>query len=672
MAVAADQQVHLGVSWYPEMWPASEWPEDIAKMKELGFTLVRLFEFAWKRFEPEEGVYDFAWARSILDQMHAAGIQAMLGTPSAAPPAWLTSKYPEVLKTDFSGKTATHGQRKHGNPHSAKYVALCRGIVARMAEELGDHPAVHSWQIDNEMSGFDYGEETRRHFHAWLARTYGEIETLNRTWGLQFWSQAYDSFEQVPLVRSNVGSIEQPERHHPSLVMAVARFQNEAWTKFMAAQVEEIRKHCAQPITTNMTGSLGQMHWRQHFQVMDRAGASMYADLSYYHYNFVRFDRLRAEKPVPYWLLETAPNWSGGGPVWNIHHDERGIRAFSWLSVLMGGSMVLYWQWRSHWAGQEMQHGTCVSQRGVRMPGWKTWQQLAAEFQELGPFLLSHPAPQGPVGILASEPNAWLFSIDPIHPDNRYDARIRDKYQYPLLQRHYWRDIVAPDADFAPYQVLIVPQMAILPQETRARLADWVAAGGRLLLGPLTGNRSEEMTLFTDSDYGGLEALMGATQALRFSPHWVEQDIQVAFTDGTHCHPEIWCDAFAPEPGVEVLAHYRGGYGDGLPAVISHRLGEGRVITTGCPLNEEKLLSLFRTLADEVGVKPLATGGEGVVCCPRVNAEGEIVALGVVNGRKDSRLIHLPRAGVDAFTGEALSGEIHLAPLQVRLVKFTE
>ena len=82
-----DSQVHLGASWYPEMWPPEEWPKDIARMQEVGFTLIRLFEFAWKRFEPQEGVYDFDWAREILDQLHAAGIQAMIGTPTAAPPA---------------------------------------------------------------------------------------------------------------------------------------------------------------------------------------------------------------------------------------------------------------------------------------------------------------------------------------------------------------------------------------------------------------------------------------------------------------------------------------------------------------------------------------------------------------------------------------------------------
>ena len=266
VSTTRDSAIHLGVSWYPECWPEAEWPKDIAKMQEAGMTLVRLFEFAWKRFEPKEGQYDFDWAISILDQLHAAGIQAMIGTPTAAPPAWLTTAYPETLGVNKDHKQKTHGKRKHYNHHSVVYREKSVGIVAKMVEAFGNHPAVHSWQIDNEMSGFDYGPETVEHFHRWMEARYGSIDNLNEQWGLQFWSQAYDSFDQIPLCTAEVGSSNVPERHHPSLIIAIARFQNEAWTSFIADQAEEIRKHCAQPVTTNMTGAIGAMDWFKHFR----------------------------------------------------------------------------------------------------------------------------------------------------------------------------------------------------------------------------------------------------------------------------------------------------------------------------------------------------------------------------------------------------------------------
>lgn len=665
-----DEQLHLGVSWYPELWPEEEWPKDVARMQEVGFTMVRLFEFAWKRFEPTEDQFDFAWAREILDLLHEAGLRVMLGTPSAAPPAWLTTRYPEVLQCRPDGTRRGHGQRKHYNPHSTLYRKFAERIARRMAEELGDHPAVHSWQIDNEMSGFDYGPETRRHFHAWLARRYESIEELNRRWGLDFWSQAYDSFEQIPLVTANVGSIETPERHHPSLIMAIADFQNEAWDHFIRSQVNAIRETCPHPITTNMTGFLGGMDWFRHFRSLDRSGASMYSDLSYYYLNYARFDRLRAEKKAPFWLLETAPNWSGGGPVWNIHHNEDGIQAFTWISVLTGGSMVLYWQWRGHWAGQEMQHGTCVSQTGKWMPGKKAWQAMAAAFREHGPFLLENPAQRGPTAILTKTESAWLFSIDPIHPDNRYAKRLQEDYELPLAKEHFQRDLLHEEGDFSGYRILLVPQMPMLREESKERLADWVREGGQLVLGPLTGNRTLEMTTWTDREYGGLEEIIGAEQSIRFSPHWVEETIEVVFDDGGRCHPRIWCDGFAPAEGTRILARYEGGYGDGHAAVVERDYGKGRVITLGCPLDEAAFLGLFRRVALAAGVEPAARGGEGVLCCPRVDADGKPSALGLVNTRKEPRKIEIAGEGRDLLCGEFCSGEVPLAPLQVRLIRY--
>jgi beta-galactosidase GanA len=653
------------------MWPPEEWPQDVAKMKEVGFTLVRLFEFAWKRFEPTEGNFDFDWAIEILDQLHEAGIKVMIGTPTAAPPAWLTSKHPEVLKTNADGKCETHGQRKHFNPHSAVYREHCGRIVRAMVDHLGNHPAVHSWQIDNEMSGYDYGEETKAAFHRWLEKKYGSIEELNREWGLQFWSQAYDCFDQIPLVVAALGSREAPERHHPSLLMALAAFQNHGWKAFIDNQVAIIREALPeQPITTNMTGTVSAMDWFRLFQGLDRSGASMYADLSYYHYNYIRFDRLRAEKKQPFWLLETAPNWSGGGPIWNIHHDERGIRAFTWISMLMGGSMVLYWQWRSHWAGQEMQHGTCLSQTGAWMPGKETWKRIASEFRQTSDFLIANPVPQAPIGIMVDCESCWVNSIDPIHERNHYLERIRDDFQLNLQKAHFHRDLIHPERDWSGYKLLVIPYMPILGEAVKARLAEWVEKGGILILGPLTGYRTEENTLHRQQAWGGLEALIGAEQALRFSPHWVEDTIQIVDTDGDSSHPSIWCDAFSPEPETEVIASYKGGYGDGLASIVQRQLGKGTVLSFGCPIAPGLWLKHVARLAKSVEIRPMAEGSSEIVVSPRADESGSLTAFGLVNAKKEAQKITLPAGGTDLLTGDSVSAEVEMEPLAVKIIRF--
>lgn len=663
-----DEQVLIGASWYPEMWPESEWPRDIARMNELGFNIVRLFEFAWHRFEPRQDQYDMGWALKVLDQCHRAGIRVMVGTPTAAPPAWMTSSYPEVLQVDPEGRRETHGRRKHYSHINPRYREFCRRIVGRMAEAFAGHPAVHSWQIDNEMGGRDFSESARQAFHAWLKNRYGSIDALNRVWGLEFWSQAYNDFSQIPMPTSGVGSIEVPERHNPSLIIAIARFNSEMWTSFIDEQCQVIRAKSDKPITTNMAGSGLGMNWYRHNAVLDRVGYSLYKDVLHYPWNLMFLDRMRAEKNSPYWLLETAPNWSGGGKQWNIHHDDRGVQAMSWLCTALGGSMMLFWQWRSHWAGQEMQHGTCVTATGQWAPNKAAWTTLAKQFSTHGKWLLDHPAKRGDVALMMSPEAAWAFSIDPIDENMRYEVRWRDDYHLPLCQSHLWRDVIGEDADLSPYKVLLMPLMPMVPENLRKRLRDWVMAGGRLLLGPLTGYRTSEFTSFTDREFGGLEELIGAGSSIRFTVHWVEDKVDVVLADGQVVHSRNWCEGLRPTTG-KAMASYRHGYGDGHAAMIDHRLGKGRVIFAGCQLPTATYLGLVRELMGEAGLAPVAHGSGDVVVAPRAGADGKVAGYGVVNLVEEPRRITLPAGGTDLLSGAKVGPDLDLAPMQAMIVR---
>ncbi len=662
-----DERILIGASWYPETWPEDEWPKDVRRMREIGFNVVRMFEFAWHRFEPAENEFDFGWASRVMDLCHEAGIAVMAGTPTAAPPAWLTSKYPEVLKTGPDGRRATHGRRRHYSVCSVTYRDFCARMVSKMVEALGDHPALHSWQVDNEMGGADFGEETAGRFHLWLKERYGTIDELNRAWGLEFWSQAYGSFDQIPLPTASVGAREVQERHHPSLVIAAARFNTEAWSSFIGRQCEVIRAGSDKPVTTNMTSGLG-MNWFRHNRALDRVGFSMYRDVAHYHWNLQNFDRMRAEKPAPYWLLETAPSWSAGGRIWNIHRDAKGVRAMSWMSTIMGGSMTLFWQWREHRAGQEMLHGTLVTATGKWRPNRDAMKRLASEYAEHGRWLIDHPPAKADAAIVLSSEAAWAFSIDPTDEDMEYATRWRDDFYLPLERRHIWRDVVHESADLSHYKIIVMPLMPMVAAETRARLRDWVREGGCLLLGPMTGFRTAEFTAFTDREFGGLEELMGAGSSVRFPAGWIEERFTVEFADGMSTRTRAWCEGFETTTG-EALAHYRGEYGDGHVAIVRNRFGKGTVITLGCLVSEEVYVKLVTELLEARGVKPVASGSPGVVVVPRANADGTIAGYGLVNITEEPQKVTLPVAGTDMLTGERAGPEIALDPLGVMLVE---
>ena len=114
--------MYFGVDYYPEQWvypyagtaekPEASWQRDVELMVAAGVNVVRMGEFTWGLVEPEEGKYNFDWMRRAMDMLGKAGIQVVLGTPTAAPPVWLSRKHPENLPLDEQGLRKHEGTRR--------------------------------------------------------------------------------------------------------------------------------------------------------------------------------------------------------------------------------------------------------------------------------------------------------------------------------------------------------------------------------------------------------------------------------------------------------------------------------------------------------------------------------------------------------------------------------
>ena len=89
-------KLYLGAAYYPELWEEAENEKDIARIKEAGLNCVRVAEFAWGRMEPKEGDFQLGWLKNIVEKLYENGIYTVLCTPSATPPRWLLTKYPET------------------------------------------------------------------------------------------------------------------------------------------------------------------------------------------------------------------------------------------------------------------------------------------------------------------------------------------------------------------------------------------------------------------------------------------------------------------------------------------------------------------------------------------------------------------------------------------------
>jgi beta-galactosidase GanA len=460
-------------------------------------------------------------------------------------------------------------------------------------------------------------------------------------------------------------------------MIAFQRFINDQWSAFIQVQCEVIRAGFPdKPISTNMSPDWGMNYFRQN-HLLDRVGMSLSPrDVDRFPTALMHLDRMRAEKPgVPFWLFD-APS------------ADRGLDAFAWLSTLSGGELHLLDHWRAPWAGQEMSRGGVVAPTGRWTPARDAVTSLANQFKDHAGYLASHAPVEARLGVVMSNESAWAFSIDPPEPDFEYEQVWRDDFYLPVARHHYWRDVIDQTADFCPYHVILCPLVPILFRPTRERLKEWVTNGGCLLVGPLTGHRSEEFTAWTDQEFGGLEDLIGASVTSAFqatdtenpqilwhasasAPNAADRAAPapgLAATELPSSTPRGLAHAFAPT-AAHVLARYATGPATGQAAILMRKLGQGTVITLGARVDEPTYLDLVHTLCELAKVEPLAAGSPGVAIIPRMNPDTTIAAYGVVNLTITEQTLTLPKPGKDRLTGRELGPDITLAPLEVLLLE---
>ncbi len=344
--------IMLGTAWYPEQWPESRWDADLTLMQQAGIHMVRVGEFAWSRMEPSEGQYDLDWLDHAVAAAAKHGIYTVVGTPTAAPPAWLTQKYPETLRVDEEGHRAEHGNRQQFNFANAKYRELARKIAEQLAKRFGHNPYVLGWQIDNEYSDISFDPDTKAQFQQWLKARYVTLDNLNARWTTSYWSETIFDWSQIPI---------QTQYGNPGLLLAWKRFVSDTWRSYQKNQLEVIRANSdpRQFITTN---TMGWFDGFDHYVVekdLDLAAWDDYVGQGHLDpaKNGFAHDLTRGFKGKNFWVMETQPGSVNWAPV-NNSLDKGEVRAMAWHAVGHGADVVSYWQWRSALNGQEEYHGT--------------------------------------------------------------------------------------------------------------------------------------------------------------------------------------------------------------------------------------------------------------------------------------------------------------------------
>jgi beta-galactosidase len=654
----------LGAAWYPEQWPESRWDKDLALMEAAHITVVRVGEFAWSAMEPSEGHYDFVWLDHAIADAARHHICVVLGTPTAAPPDWLTTKYPQTLRVDENGGRAEHGNRQQFSFIDPTYRRFAHDIAEQMALHFGHNPNVVGWQLDNEYAEADFGPSARRQFHAWLGKKYGTIANLNQQWATAYWSQTYDNFDEIPVRASG---------ENPALLLDWKRFVSETWKSYSVNQISAIRPHAdpRQYITTNTMGWFDGFDEYTVNSVLDVAAWDDYIDSDTYDYlgNGALHDLARGYKMKDFWVMETEPafvNWRST----NVPLKKGQVRDMAWQAIGHGANTVEYWQWRAAPNGQEEYHGTLVGADGTPKPVYYPIQQVGEEFAKAGPALAG-TTPHSQVALVNDFDSRWAIDFQ------RHSAAFDPvaemmAFYYPLRTQAQAVDVISINTPLDGYKLVELPALNVISQSIADRLMAYVRQGGQLLLGPRSGMKKEDDGLQPERQPGPLVSFLGGRVDQFYA---LDYDVPLSGDLGSGT-ANIWAEQLSVQsPDTKVLLTYgkSNGWLDDQPAVITRQVGKGSITYVGARLNSTLMDHLTARLLQKADVQPIVPNApDGVEVCRRSGHDpsgADKSVLILINHNTAPERVSLPSPMHDLIGDQGSLSSVDLPPYGVAVLE---
>lgn len=672
--------MYFGVDYHPEQWvypyggerdkPEGAWERDAELMVRAGVNVVRIGEFTWGLCEPEEDKYDFGWLKRVMDIMGKAGIQVVLATPTAAPPVWLTRKYPEVLPIDEYGLVKHEGTRRAVCLNSEVFWRRAKQIVRQIAQTLGQHPTLIAWQIDNSLGGnfteATFNPDTRRDWRSWLEAKYETVERLNDLMGLRHWGQVVRRFDEVPMPMAA------PTIHNPALVLDWCRFCSDTIVQFVRMQADilhELSPKC--PVTTNLRPLL---HRFDHFdlaEALDFVSIESTAAIKARASELAcEIDMLRSLKKTGirtpdgdtgFWVMEQ----KAGNVSWqDVNSLVRPgvLRMFTYQLVSRGAAAILFFRWRQPRFGTEKFHGAVLA-HNPRADGrvFREVAQLGDEMKLLAPSLQGTRV-VAEACILYSHDNDWVLQ-QPNQPNKHFSLREHIQLFYTALHdRNITVDFARPAENLSAYKLVFAPSLHLLSGGEADRLKLYVQNGGTLIATFNTG-LVDEHNLAPDTGYPhDLTDLFGM-EVLEFDqlPPGEENHLTFKGTFPTsHLHPaRIWCDLIEPRE-CQILATYAKDFYAGLPAMTMHTFGLGKAIYIGTQSHQHFYNDLVLWLRQLCNLHPLLKVPENVEVSLRQSEDTRVFFL--LNHQTSPLRVQFYKPMHDFLTGNTFSGNYDLQP----------
>lgn len=625
------ERIWYGGDYNPDQWPEEVWDDDVRLMKKAGVNLVSVGIFSWAKIETSEGVYDFDWLDRIIDKLGEAGIAVDLASATASPPMWLTQAHPEVLWKDYRGDVCQPGARQHWRPTSPVFREYALKLCRAMAEHYKGNPYVVAWHVSNEYgchNRFDYSEDAEHAFQQWCEERYGTIDAVNDAWGTAFWAQRMNDFSEIVPPRF----IGDGNFMNPGKLLDFKRFSSDALKAFYIAERDTLAEITPDlPLTTNfmVSASGSVLDYDDWGDEVDFVSNDHYFIPGEAHLDELAFSASLVDgiaRKDPWFLMEhstSAVNWREI----NYRKEPGQLVRDSLAHVAMGADAVCYFQWRQSKAGAEKFHSAMVPHAGEDSAVFRDVCELGADLNKLSDEgILGSRLAKSRVAVVFDYESEWAteHTATPTQHVHHVDEPLA--WFRALADQGVTADVVPVRGAWDDYEMVVLPSVYLLSEETTRRVRDYVVGGGRLVVTYYTGISDEKDHVWLGGYPGSIRDVVGVRveefmpmgddftgvpDRLELSNGAVAHDIAdvIGSVDGTATVLETFKDD--PWTGM-----------DGAPAIVAHTFGEGRSVYVGARLGREGLALSLPEILESLGMAE-AGGSDGrVLHVEREGADG--------------------------------------------------
>ncbi|MFX3649110.1 MAG: beta-galactosidase [Paenibacillus sp.] len=666
-------KMFYGGDYNPEQWDHETHLEDLRMFQLAGIDMATINVFSWALIQPDEVTYRFEELDQLINRLHENGVYICLATSTAAHPAWMAKKYPDVLRVDADGRKRKFGGRHNSCPNSPTYRKYAEKIADKLAERYKDHPAVLVWHISNEYGGECYCENCEKAFRVYLKERYQSLEQVNKAWNTNFWGHTFYDWDEIVLPSNLSEHWGNNNSTFQGISLDYSRFNSDSMLDCYLLEYDAIKKHIPDSVvTTNLMGFFKQLDYFKWAKYLDIVSWDSYPGLATpVSFTAMAHDLMRGLKDgQPFMLMEQTPSQQNWQP-YNSLKRPGVMRLWSYQSVAHGADTIMFFQLRRSIGACEKYHGAVIEHAGHENTRvFREVAELGKELQLLGDTTLDASV-ESKVAIVFDWDNWWAIekSSGPTVALNYVDQI--HKYYAAFFRRNIQVDIISVDTDMSKYDIVLAPVLYMVKPGFAAKLEKFVEAGGTFLTTFFSGIVNENDLVTTGGYPGELRKLLGI---------WVEEidallpeqknrivlketygDLQGEYGCG------MLCDLLHSE-GAEVIAEYGDDFYKGMPVVTRNIFGQGEAWYVASDPDERFLDGLLGQLAAAKNVESLLETPEGVEVSSRTK-DGKPY-LFVMNHNATTQSYHLGTAKAhDLLTDRELSGNVEIEARGVQLLE---